>query len=91
MTYELMYKSSATERYDTDMNDRVRDYLENAGYKVLSESGGTYLGAPEDDPHASDNIFEVDADFPTVQMLSHEISALLGNRSVLFEQVKTDG
>lgn len=91
MTYELFFKSSATERYDTDMNDRVREYLDNAGYTVVGEGGGTYLGAPEDDPRASDNIFEIDCTFEIAQRLAHEISVMLGNRSVLFEQVKTDG
>jgi hypothetical protein len=88
MTYELMFKSSANERYDTDQNEQVRAYLQNAGYPVVGEAGGTSLAVSEDDPNASDNIFEIEADGEVTQRLSHEISALLGGRAVLFEEVK---
>jgi hypothetical protein len=88
MTYQLLFKSSAVERYDTDMNERVRMYLENAGFPVVGEFGGTAMGIPADDPNASDNGFEVEADAEIAQRLSHEISALLGGRAVLFEELE---
>jgi hypothetical protein len=91
MTYELYFKSSATERYDTDQNDRVRMYLENAGYPAVGEGGGTALGLGEDDPTASDNIFEIEADETIAVRLGNEIAALLGGRDVYVQEVKVDG
>jgi hypothetical protein len=91
MTFELFYKSTATERYDTDMNDRVRTYLENAGITVVGEFGGTAMGVPADDPTASDNGFEIEADELLAHRLGNEIAVLLGNRDVYVQPVKTDG
>ena len=91
MTYELFFKSSATERYDTDQNDRVRMYLENAGHPAVGEFGGTSLALGEDDPTASDNGFEIEADEVTARRLGNEIAVLLGNRDVYVQAVAVDG
>ena len=90
MPHELMFKSSAHERYNTDMNDRVRLHIEQAGVRIVGESGGTAMMLDDDDPAASDNIFEVETDEITAQRLSHEIAAMLNNRAVYVEEVPHD-
>jgi hypothetical protein len=91
MTYEIFFKSSATERYDTDQNDRVRTYLETAGFHDFGEFGGTALGLPVDDPTASDNGFVVETDEVTARRLGNGIAELLGNRDVYVQPGGTDG
>jgi len=87
MQIQIAFKSSAHERYNTEMNDRVRLHIEQAGVKVVSESGGSQLG-PLDDPVGADNGFGVRCDEATAQRLSEEISILLGGRPVYVDQIK---
>jgi hypothetical protein len=82
MIFTLEFKSSAHERYNTDMNDKVRLHIEQAGLKVVGEYGGTAMMLDEDDPGASDNGFDIDTDEVTAQRLSHELETLLGGRPV---------
>lgn len=85
--YDLFFKSSQTERYETDMNDRVRMHLENAGVKLVRESGGTARTAPENEATASDNLFTVECDGEVALRLGREIGAMLGHRAVYVEPV----
>lgn len=80
--YELQFKSSPNERYDTDLNDRVRMYLDNAGVKVTEEFGGSNLTSSMDDPDGSDNGWVIAVDGTTARQLATEISILIGGRDV---------
>jgi hypothetical protein len=82
MIFTLEFKSSAHERYNTDMNDRVRLHFEQAGIKVVGEFGGTAMMLDESDPAASDNGFDIETDQVTAQRLSHELEKLLDGRPV---------
>jgi hypothetical protein len=89
--HELFYKSSATERYESDMNDKVREHLENAGVAVTGEFGGTTMGIAADDPTASDNGFNILCDEETALRMGNEIAELLDHRDVYVQVVTTGG
>lgn len=90
MHYELTFKSSADERYETDQNDRVRLHIEQAGVEVVGEFGGSYLQVARTDPDGSDNGFLVDCDEVTAKRLGHEIGDLLNGRDVNVREVPPD-
>ncbi len=89
--HELFFKSSAVERYESDMNDRVREHLENAGVAVTGEFGGSADGIAADDPTASDNGFNILCDEETALRMGNEVAEMLGNRDVYVQVVTTGG
>ena len=91
LPHELFFKSSAVERYETDMNDRVREHLENAGVAVTGEFGGSADGIAADDPTASDNGFNILCDEETALRMGNEVAELLGHRDVYVQVVTTGG
>ena len=89
--HELFFKSSAVERYESDMNDRVRQHLMNAGVAVTGEFGGSADGIAADDPTASDNGFNILCDEETALRMGNEVAEMLGNRDVYVQVVTTGG
>lgn len=82
MSWEIHFKSSATERYDTDMNEKVRGLLASRHIAVHEEFGGTLIGTDDNDPNASDNGWVIDTDELTARRVGSDISQLLGGRNV---------
>jgi hypothetical protein len=79
--YQLEFTSSVAERYDSDLIDRVRMHIENAGVRVVGEFGGT-----QSDSTTADNGFEVECDGEVALRLSKEIETML-TRAVYIEEV----
>lgn len=48
MFYELYYEQTPNERYGTDMNDRVRNLIEEYGLRIDEEFGGSMIAADAD-------------------------------------------
>jgi hypothetical protein len=85
--YQLEFKSSLTERYDSDLIDLVRMHVENSGVKVVGEfGGGSLLGTSEDDMFAAVNGFQIECDGEIALRLSKEIERML-TRAVYVEEV----
>lgn len=45
MKFEIEYGQTASERYDTNMNSRVRELIEAHDIEIIEEFGGTYMSS----------------------------------------------
>jgi hypothetical protein len=84
--FQIYFQQTANERYDTDMNQRVRSLIEDAGIPIVEEFGGTVLSVPADQL-GSECGFVVRAPLATVTEISASITEVLGGRHVEFTEV----
>lgn len=77
MMYEIYYEQTPHERYDTDMNVRVRQVLDDAGLEIVEEYGGSGIGT-ETDELVAEAGFIVDAQIDAVNAVSDRVKAIVG-------------
>jgi hypothetical protein len=83
--YQIYFQQTANERYETDMNESVRQLIVGAGIEIVEEYGGTALNVPPDQL-GSECGFVVRAPLAKISEVSSSISAALGNRAVDFSE-----
>lgn len=77
--HELTVKSSAAERYDTDLIDRVETVLRDlAGVRYLYSEGGRDLTVDRSHPDGADNHFVFAADPDGTERAQAAVEALTG-------------
>jgi hypothetical protein len=84
--YQIYFQQTANERYDTDMNQRVRSLIEGAGIPIVEEFGGTALNVPADQL-GSECGFVVRSQLATVTTITASITEVLNGRPVEFTEV----
>ncbi len=82
--WELMWGSTAHERYDTDMNERARKIVEASGLEITDDFGGSMLGV-EDGPNVAENGFDVVGTRDEALMLQAALEEELGKMVSLTE------
>lgn len=77
MQFQLEYKQTPHERYNTAMNERVRQLLEDADIEITEEYGGSGIGSDMDELVA-ENGFVVDVGMPTLNLIAPMIQDIVG-------------
>ena len=81
--FELFYNSTPEERYNNDINTKVRQYLEQQQITVVEEYGGT---AWRNDVGVSDNGWVVETDEVTARSLRCVLQKMLSRDVTLNEE-----
>ena len=84
--YQIHFQQTANERYETDMNDSVRQLILGAGIEIVEEFGGTALNVPPDQL-GSECGFVVRTQLATVTTITASITEVLNGRPVEFTEV----
>jgi hypothetical protein len=87
--YELIYKQTRGERYDTDMNERAHAVLTRHKIAVHEEFGGTGFS---DDPYelVAENGYVIDTDEMTARRLAKIIESEVVGRTVAVSEITDD-
>jgi hypothetical protein len=72
-TYDLTWTSSSHERYETNMLEKARAFLEREGVEVIDEFSGTDVMTGQ-----SDNVFVVRCDQGRVFTIASKMNAVTG-------------
>lgn len=81
--YTLAYEQSAEERYDTDVNERVRSFISNTA-EMIGEAGGIDFGSQICDQQFYFRASPIDA-----ELISVTVELMLG-RSVELDEIPDD-
>jgi hypothetical protein len=88
-SYRIYYRQTTNERYDTRMNQTVREAIEDAGIHIDGESGGTYLGTDPDEM-ASEQVFYVEGPGEVVTAIVSVIRSIVDREVLLTEEEPKD-